>query len=141
MEFTPNLIRYELRAGMKDPEPWFLLTNLPDEITRRQVLNRYAERFEIEEAFKDMKWLQRLEWQRVRKPEVIRTLLLFVFLGWWLTWRYVANTLSKEIPQTKLHPKKRLSWFRQAWEYLQRLLRKPLLPQQQAAALRGGGRK
>jgi hypothetical protein len=37
---------------MKDPEPWFLLTNLPSEgeaaVTRRQVLNRYTERFEIE---------------------------------------------------------------------------------------------
>lgn len=69
---------------MKDPEPWSLLTNLPEDITRRMVLHRYAEQFEIEEAFKDVKWLQRLEWQPIRKPEVIRNLLLFVFLGWWL---------------------------------------------------------
>jgi len=40
---------------MKEPEPWFLLTNLPEEVTYRQVLNSYAERFEIEECFKDMK--------------------------------------------------------------------------------------
>jgi hypothetical protein len=89
------------------------------------ILNRYTERFEIEEAFKDVKWLQRLEWQRIRKPTVIRSLLLFVFLGWWLAWRYVRKDLPT---QTKLHPKKRLSWFRLAWEYLQRLLRTPLLP-------------
>ena len=87
-----RLIRSELRPGMKDPEPWFLLTNLPNTttnhrkgdaagVTRRQILNRYAERFEIEEAFKDVKWLQRLEWQRVKKRNVIRNLLLFVFLG------------------------------------------------------------
>jgi hypothetical protein len=88
------------------------------------LLHRYAECFEIEEAFKDVKWLQRLEWQRVRKPEVIRTLLLFVFLGWWLSWRYTA----KELPKQRIHPKKQLSWFRQAWEILQRLLRTPLLP-------------
>lgn len=118
-----RLIRSELRPGMKDPEPWFLLTNLPEDITRRQVLNRYAERFEIEEAFKDIKWLQRLEWQRVRKLAVIRSLLLFVFLGWWLLWRYIAKT----VPKTKLHPKKQLSWFRLAWEQLQRLLQVPLL--------------
>jgi len=121
---------------MKDPEPWFLLTNLPDEITRRQVLNRYGERFEIEESFKDLKWLQRLEWQRVRKPEVMRNLLLFVFLGWWLTWRYVA--LQARQAQVNTHPKKRLGWFRLAWEELQRLLRTPLLP---PAAVQGTRKK
>jgi hypothetical protein len=116
-----RLVRSQLRPGMKDPEPWFLLTNLPTEITRRMVLNRYAERFEIEEAFKDIKWLQRLEWQRVRKPEVIRSLLLFVFLGWWLLWHYTA------VPSAaKVHPKKRLSWFRQAWEQLQTQLHAPI---------------
>ena len=124
-----RLIRSELRKGMKDPEPWFLLTNLPEEITKTMVLHRYAERFEIEEAFKDIKWLQRLEWQRIKKPEVIRSLLLFTFLGWWLLWRYVTPTATAAASQSKLHPKKRLSWFRQAWEYLQRLLRTPLLPQ------------
>ncbi len=122
-----RLIRSQLRPGMKDPEPWFLFTNLPESFTRRQILNRYAERFEIEEAFKDLKWLQRLEWQRVKKPAVIRSLLLFVFLGWWLLWRYVVPTLNLAAPQKKLHPKKRLSWFRQSWEAWQRLLRTPLL--------------
>jgi hypothetical protein len=144
-----RLIRSELRSGMKDPEPWFLLTNLPDAkykgdtdgATRRQILNRYAERFEIEEAFKDLKWLQRLEWQRVRKPEVIRSLLLFTFLGWWLLWRYVVPTATRATPQTHLHPKKRLSWFRLAWEYLQRLLRRPLLPPIPVARLLRGGEK
>ena len=118
-----RLIRSELRPGMKDPEPWFLLTNLPEEITRRMVLNRYAERFEIEEAFKDVKWLNRLEWQRIKKPEVIRSLLLFVFLGWWLLWKLG----DKPSQQPKVHPKKRLSWFRLAWEQLQVLLQAPLL--------------
>lgn len=121
-----RLVRSEMQPGMKDPEPWFLLTNLPEEgdgaVTRRQILNRYAERFEIEEAFKDIKWLQRLEWQRVKKPGVIRSLLLFVFLGWWLLWRYLA----KDLPTTKPHPKKQLSWFRQAWEQLQSQLYAPL---------------
>ncbi|HEU5188033.1 MAG TPA: transposase [Candidatus Saccharimonadales bacterium] len=134
-----RLVRSDFKDGIKGGEPWFLLTNLPEEITRRQVLNRYAERFEIEESFKDVKWLNRLEWQRVRKPEVIRTLLLFVFLGWWLVWRYVAPSITKQTPQTKLHPKKRLSWFRLAWEELQRLLRTPLLPP--VAVLRGGEEK
>jgi hypothetical protein len=123
-----RLVRSELRPGMKDPEPWFLLANLPEDITRTMILHRYAERFEIEEAFKDLKWLQRLEWQQVRKPEVIRNLLLFTFLGWWLLWRYVRPAVTRQTPQKKLHPKKQLSWFRLAWEELQRLLRTPLLP-------------
>ena len=120
-----RLMRSELRPGMKDPEPWFLLTNLPDKqhkgdatgVTRRQVLNRYAERFEIEESFKDLKWLQRLEWQRVKKRNVIRSLLLFVFIGWWLLWRY--GDKQALATNAKLHPKKRLSWFRVIWEQLQ----------------------
>lgn len=134
-----RLIRSEIKPGMKEQQPWFLLTNLPEDVTRRQVLNRYKERFEIEEAFKDLKWLQRLEWQRVRKPEVIRSLLLFIFLGWWLTWRYVSPQLRQTAAQRKLHPKKRLSWFRQAWEFLQRLLRTPLLPPM--PVLQIGGKK
>lgn len=133
---TLRLIRSDVRTDMKDPEPWFLLTNLPEDITRRQILNRYKERFEIEEAFKDIKWLQRLEWQRVRKAEVIRSLLLFVFLGWWLLWRYVV----KDNPVHNVHPKKKLSWFRVAWEYVQQLLRTPLLPPI-PVALRSGGEK
>ena len=118
-----RLVRSDIRPDMKDPEPWFLLTNLPDTVTRRQILNRYAERFEIEEAFKDIKWLQRLEWQKVRKPEVIRNLLLFVFLGWWILWKLSG----KQKKQPKTHPKKQLSWFRLAWEQLQFLLHAPLL--------------
>lgn len=114
-----RMVRSNLRPGMKEPEPWFLLTNLPDtEATRLQVLRRYAERFEIEETFKDVKWLQRLEWQQIQKPTVMRTVLLFVFLGWWLLWRFVATRL----PVRKVHPKKRLSWFRAAWEQYQGLL-------------------
>jgi len=133
-----RLVRSDFQEDMKDPEPWFLLTNLPEDTTRRMVLHRYAERFEIEEAFKDVKWLQRLEWQQVRKPEVIRSLLLFTFLGWWLLWRYIAPAVTRRTPQQKLHPKKQLSWFRLSWEELQRLLRTPLLPQ---PALQGGGKK
>jgi ABC-type nickel/cobalt efflux system permease component RcnA len=70
------------------------------------VLHRYAERFEIEEAFKEVKWLQRLEWQQVRKVEkveVIRSLLLLTFFGWWLLWRYVVPVVARRTPQQKLY--------------------------------------
>lgn len=111
-----RLIISSLRPGMKEDEPWFLLTNLLPEITYRQILNRYAERFEIEECFKDVKWIQRLEWQHVRKPETMRALLLFIFLGWWIFW-----SLMPPKPDRKTHPKHRLSWFRSAYELLRRL--------------------
>jgi Transposase DDE domain len=117
-----RLVRSSLRPGMKEAEPWFLLTNLPEDVTYRQVLNRYAERFEIEECFKDMKWLQRLEWQQVRKPETMRALLLFVFLGWWILW-----SLLPPKPGKRAHPKHRLSWFRSAYETLGRLAWPPEL--------------
>jgi hypothetical protein len=127
-----RLIRSELRPGMKDPEPWFLLTNLPDKktksdtlgVSRTQVLHRYAERFEIEEAFKDVKWLQRLEWQQVRKPAVMRCLLLFTFLGWWILW--ICKDLAAQRANLSQHVKKRLSWFRVEWENLQRACYMPL---------------
>lgn len=122
-----RLVRSELKQRMKDPEPWFLLTNLPEEITRTMILHRYAERFEIEEAFKDVKWLQRLEWQQVKKMEVIRSLLLFTLLGWWLLWwQRDEQTLATN---GKVHPKKQMSWFRCMWEQLQQQLCLPLLPQ------------
>ena len=123
-----RLIRSDFREGMKGTEPWFLLTSLPDRssvhpegvgLTRRQILNRYAERFEIEEAFKDIKWLNRLHFQSLRKPAAIRNLLLFVLLGWLLLWRYRDKQTQRVNAAT--HPKKRLSWIRVTWEQLQSL--------------------
>jgi len=126
----------EDRRKETDTEPWFLMTNLPtptqkgssDGFTRQQALNRYKERFEIEEAFKDIKWLNRLEWQQIRKPEHIRCLLLFVFFGRWLLWWVVVPLLHKNNGrQSRVHPKKLLSWFREAWEYLCKLRIPPIV--------------
>lgn len=125
-----RFVRSDWHEGMKDDEPWFLLTNLPDRArssdwgyTRRQILNRYAERFEIEEAFKDIKWLQRLKWQQVKRAEVIESLLHFMFLGWWLLWILEGEHTPKKVQREK----QRLSWFRTAWEKLQLLSRPPEL--------------
>ena len=117
------------RKKKTDPEPWFLFTNLPvpshkgadDGFTRQQILNRYAERFEIEEAFKDIKWLNRLEWQQIKKPEVIYVLLTFVFFGRWLIWWVLVPAIKRSAKAVKVHVKKTLSWFRASWEYLERL--------------------
>ena len=120
----------ESKRSKADSEPWFLLTNLPapkhkgdnQGFSRQQILNRYKERFEIEEAFKDIKWLNRLEWQQIKKPEVIHSLLTFVFLGRWLMWWIIVPKLrlfSKHRARTS--PKKKLSWFKEAWEFLEKL--------------------
>jgi hypothetical protein len=79
---------------------------------RHHLLSCYKEQFEVEEVFKDIKWLQRLEWQRVGMPAAIPSLLLFVFFGWLLLWRYGMKSMST--PRT--HPKKRLSWVRMVGE-------------------------
>jgi hypothetical protein len=116
-----RMVRSGLRPGMKQKEPWFLLTNMPEELASRiQVLHRYEERFEIEEAFKDMKWLQRLEWQRVKKVTVVYALLLFIFLGWWLAWFLYQQDAALQARQRLTNPKQRLSWFRLVWEELKK---------------------
>jgi hypothetical protein len=62
------LVRSDLRPQMKEPEPWFLLTNIPaSRMTRQQVLRAYAKRFEIEEHFKDVKWIEGYEWHQMKK--------------------------------------------------------------------------
>src|SRR5690606_12084083 len=71
--------------AMKQDEPWLLLTNIPpSKRTRQQILHTYAKRFEIEEHFKDIKWIERYEWHHIRKLTVARTVFMFAFLGWWL---------------------------------------------------------
>ena len=117
-----RMIRSNLKPNMKQPEPWFLLTNLPPELaTRTQVIHRYQERFEIEEAFKDIKWLQRLEWQLVKKTSTIQVLLLFIFFSWWLFWSFYRRDKNIQTWYRSNHPKKQLSWFRTLWELIKRL--------------------
>jgi len=118
-----RMVRSHWHAGMKQPQPWFLLTNLlPQLASRIQILHRYEERFEIEETFKDMKWLGRLEWHQVRSVEVIRTLLLFIFFGWWLLWAIYRRDKDLQRRQRRTHDKHLLSWFRTTWESLYRLV-------------------
>lgn len=121
-----RLVRSDLRAGMKSPEPWFLLTNLPThKLTRQQVLRTYAKRFEIEEHFKDVKWIEGYEWHQVRQLRTVRTVFAFVFLGWWLLLK-AYGTATKHPATRHTHPKKRLSWFRTIWEEWLRLRLRPL---------------
>jgi hypothetical protein len=121
-----RLVRSDYRPYMKQQEPWFLLTNLPEtELTRRQVLRTYAQRFEIEEHFKDIKWIEGYEWHRIKQLSVARTVFMFVFLGWWLLLK-AYGTAVEHVRERDTHPKKQLSWFRTIWEDWLRLRLQPI---------------
>ena len=121
-----RLVRSDLKPGMKEDEPWFLLTNIPPhKLTRQQILRCYARRFEIEEHFKDIKWIEGYEWHRMKKLSVARTVFMFVFFGWWLLLK-AYGTAKQHPDERKTHPKKKLSWFRTIWEYWLRLRLQPL---------------
>lgn len=113
---------------MKSEEPWFLLTNIPaSKLTRQQILRTYARRFEIEEHFKDIKWIEGYEWHQIRKLRVARTVFMFVFFGWWLLLKAYQATQAKHITTHRdVHPKKQLSWFRTIWEHWLRLRLQPV---------------
>lgn len=71
------------KTNGKAREPWFLLTN--DLVaTAEEVTDIYYHRFEIEEVFKDAKYLFGLETVRFKIPERLVTVLWFVTLGFWL---------------------------------------------------------
>lgn len=123
-----RFVRSDYRQGMKQKEPWFLLTNIAEEkLSRRQVINHYAKRFEIEEFFKDIKWIQRYEWHQIRKKAVMQVILSFAFLGWWLLYDCLAQVVRASRTRHLKRTRDRLSWFRSCWEALQRELRQPLL--------------
>ena len=71
-------------------EPWYLVTN-DFERTRAQIIQRYYYRFEIEEFFKDAKWLHGLEWVKFTKKQSITNLLWFILLGAWLIYESMQS--------------------------------------------------
>lgn len=121
-----RLVRSDIRPNMKSEEPWFLLTNVPrHKLSRQQILRTYAKRFEIEEYFKDVKWIEGYEWHRMKKLTTARTVFAFVFLGWWLLLKSYG-TAGEHTREWNTHPKKQLSWFRTIWEAWLRLRLRPV---------------
>ena len=118
-----RFIRSAWREAMKEDEPWYLLTNIPvdqQKGSRAHILNLYADRFQIEEFFRDIKWVQGYEWERVKKAATLQNTLLFAALGWWILLT-VGRSFIRAARDRTIHPKKRLSWFRAIWEYWQKL--------------------
>jgi len=63
-------------------EPWYLLTN-DFAATRKEIIDRYYHRFEIEEFFRDAKRLLGLEWVLWKTGTSLAVTLWFVILGIW----------------------------------------------------------
>jgi hypothetical protein len=86
-DLVVHVYEHDLRLVVSDDpgnghEPWYLITN--DVISVRDgIIAHYYHRFEIEEFFKDAKWLQGLEHLRVKKIQSMSVVLWFVILGWW----------------------------------------------------------
>lgn len=129
-----RLIVSDKKEGTK--ERWYLITN-DFTATRDELMADYYHRFEIEEFFKDAKWLLGLEWVRLFKLNSITTLLWFVVLGMWFV-EFVRKNLT--LPAWKNHHN--LSVVRLVYETLQRethaLLAQSLGLQ---SGWKGGGKK
>ncbi len=95
-------------------EPWYILTNDFDS-NRNKVVKIYYHRFEIEESFKDLKHVFEFRRTRLNKPNSLKVILWLIFLGIAL-----LHTVTKPDKQTVrgLHPKKYVSWIREALEQL-----------------------
>lgn len=95
------------------PDRWYLITNDLTE-KRDEVITDYYHRFEIEEFFKDAKWLAGLEWVRPNKVTSLAVILWFVILGmWFINWLRKTN-----IPRWKNNQE--ISCVRYVYETLQR---------------------
>lgn len=96
-------------------EPWYILTS--DRMsTRNRIVQIYYHRFEIEETFKDIKHVLKLEAIRFMKPLSLKVVLWFASLslimsflvGWWV-----------QIKNPR-HSKKQTSHYKQFFEALMR---------------------
>lgn len=96
-------------------EPWYILTS---DVTssRSKVVKIYYHRFEIEETFKDVKHIFEFRRLRLNKPSSLKVILWLIFLG--VALLYSVTKPTKQTVQ-HLHPKKQISWLRQAYEQLQ----------------------
>ena len=97
------------------PEPWYVLTN-DFTSSRNRIVKIYYHRFEIEETFKDIKHIFEFKRTRLQKPNSLKVLLWFICIG--IALLYLATKPTKQSLQTT-HPKKQISWLRQAYEAYQ----------------------
>jgi len=89
-------------------EPWYIVTNDFDS-KRKEIIRVYYYRFEIEEAFKDLKHLFDLKKLRIKQKNTFRILLWFFILSMLIA--YFIHRLKEHITR---EGKQKLSFVR-AW--------------------------
>jgi len=102
-------------------EPWYILTN-DFNSSREKIVRIYYHRFEIEESFKDAKHLFDLERMRFNRPSSIKAILILIFIGFALLFKWHQQKIFRYYRQRRRvpkHPKKDLSWVRDTWEIWQ----------------------
>jgi len=114
---TLRVIRSD--KARRTQEPWYILTN-DHTSSRAKIIRIYYHRFEIEETFKDMKHMWELKRTRMNKPTSLKTILWLVSIGIALLYLSAKMVLGILTEKPKVHPKKKLSWIRHAYEQLQR---------------------
>lgn len=119
-EFDKNIKAYGYQLRLitsekpKDKEePWYIITNDFDS-KRRDIIEMYYYRFEIEETFKDLKHLFDLKKLRIKQKNTFRILLWFFILSMWIA--YCIHILKEHIKQGK----QKLSFVREWYEGFQR---------------------
>lgn len=105
----------------QNTEPWYIITN-DFSSSRKKILHVYANRFEIEETFKDYKHIQKLNRLRIKTCQTMTILLWFASVAFWFAfWK------EEIYPSHKESPKKKRSFFRIFWEDIQRSFRQEAL--------------
>lgn len=95
-------------------QPWYILTN-DFSSSRNKVVKIYYHRFEIEEAFKDIKHVFEFRRTRLNNPNSLKVVLWLICLG--IALLYVVTRPTKQAIQSG-NRKKRCSWIRLALEQL-----------------------
>lgn len=106
---------YQLRLIISEKpkdkqEPWYIITNDMD-TKRKDIIAIYYYRFEIEEAFKDLKHLFDLNKLRIKNKLTFIILLWFFVLSLWIA--YTIHQLQEQVIE---QGKKKLSFVREWYE-------------------------
>jgi hypothetical protein len=99
-------------------EPWYILTN-DFGTSREKVIRIYYCRFEIEEVFKDMKYLFTMKKLWIKKKQTFIILLWFVVSAFWIAW--LTDVIAAYLEQQAQVPvKKHISWVKLWFEDMTR---------------------
>lgn len=110
--YTDIILRVVVSEKKKDmEESWYLITN-DAKSKRDEVIARYYFRFEIEETFKDLKYIQELKkFFRIKTERTFKVLLWFCILSVWLT--FLLEKTKQYLRERVQHKRrKRLSVMR-----------------------------